>query len=441
MKKILFLILSFICFISISNAKAVCNIISGTGSNIGDEIECANEHFYIIDSDENNIKMLAKYNLYTGSIIDKKEELFTSSVGSNLNAYCQNKYGEGYKSGKTVNNTSGEAQYYCYKKNEITDEEVKQNKIALGAHGGYEGHPEYPEVGVVQFILVARYLDSTEEIPYLNYDFMEYVSDLDKYKEYTPEFFEKYTQYLSSKNLEVKNMKLITIDEINKIVKNTTNKELPLDKWGKESWETVLYHYGIQDNGSLNYYKVGSLKDNIDKKYDWLWSTTYWTQTMYYSGGRGTGYVYFVDTLGNICADYDCPTNFGAGIRPVVTISKDSIIYKIKTKTDGNGTLTSEKVEAYGGEVIKFTVKPNEGYELGVIKVTDDKGNVVYFKDYTFTMPNANVLIEATFKKVETKNPKTKDALIITATIIFIISLISTIYYYQKRKTIINETR
>ncbi len=90
--------------------------------------------------------------------------------------------------------------------------------------------------------------------------------------------------------------------------------------------------------------------------------------------------------------------------------------YKIEVKTDGNGTITAEKTSFKNFEV-KFTVTPKEGYVLDVVKVTDASGNVVYFKDYTFTMPSANVTIEATFvkdtnasesaEKPEEKNPKT----------------------------------
>lgn len=69
-KKIIFIIALFFMFIGITNAEK-CTVISGTGSNIGDEIACGTEHFYVIENDGTNIKMLAKYNLYVGANYDK----------------------------------------------------------------------------------------------------------------------------------------------------------------------------------------------------------------------------------------------------------------------------------------------------------------------------------------------------------------------------------
>ena len=451
MKKYMFPILLFMMFIPFAvNAKGSCNIVSGNGKDIGSEIACGTEHFYIIDSDTENIKMLAKYNLYTGSIIDKKEELFTSSIASNLNSYCQNKYGTGYKSGRTISNTASETQYFCYKTEQIEVDEIKQSEIALGAHGGNEGKPEFPEIGVVQQIAVASYYDSEEDIPYFNYDFKEYDYDIEDYKEYMPEYFVGYKDYLNSKNLDIKNIQLITIDEINNIVKKTATKSLPLDEWGTESWEAILYHYGSQDDGGMYYYKVGSLKDNIDNKYNWLWSTTYWTQTMYYHKDRGTGYIYFVDTLGNICADYDCPTNFGAGIRPVITISKDSIIYKIETKTDGNGTIEVLK-EASGGESITFRVSAKKELRLSELTITTDSGEKVQFneEDLTtnsdgtisistnkFTMPYENVTIEARWSSgIINPNTGTGISIIIIAIVLFASSI--TFMLLKRKKKIL----
>ena len=97
---------------------------------------------------------------------------------------------------------------------------------------------------------------------------------------------------------------------------------------------------------------------------------------------------------------------------------------KIDTKvTDGKG-----KVEVAGeqrpGEPVTFVVTPDEGYVIGVIKVTDEAGNVITFtkdelKGNTFTMPTANVTIEVEFL---VDNAKTADIAIIAIAIIAIIS-------------------
>lgn len=45
-------------------------IVSGDGTNVGDEICIGGECFYVIGSDEDNIRMLAKYNLNVGNTAD-----------------------------------------------------------------------------------------------------------------------------------------------------------------------------------------------------------------------------------------------------------------------------------------------------------------------------------------------------------------------------------
>ena len=79
-------------------------------------------------------------------------------------------------------------------------------------------------------------------------------------------------------------------------------------------------------------------------------------------------------------------------------------IHQVYTKTDGNGTVEATQTTASWGDGIEFTITPNEGYVLGVVKVTDSEGNTVEFTDYKFTMPNADVTIEVTFY---VENPET----------------------------------
>ena len=85
--------------------------------------------------------------------------------------------------------------------------------------------------------------------------------------------------------------------------------------------------------------------------------------------------------------------------------------YNINTKINGNGTVTAKQTVADSGEEVTFTVEPKEGYVLDEVKVTDANGNVVVFTDYTFTMPSADVTIEATFIK-EVDNSETSDSTI-----------------------------
>ena len=84
----------------------------------------------------------------------------------------------------------------------------------------------------------------------------------------------------------------------------------------------------------------------------------------------------------------------------------------IETKVRGEGKGTIEAVKnGRRGEEITFKVTPQEGFVLGEVLVTDKNGNTIVFTDYTFTMPNADVTIEAIFVP---ENSDTADIEIIT---------------------------
>jgi len=107
------------------------------------------------------------------------------------------------------------------------------------------------------------------------------------------------------------------------------------------------------------------------------------------------------------------------------------LVRNIETKVNkGKG-----KVEVVStskpGEPVTFVITPEEGYALGVVKVTDADGNVVTFHEYTFTMPSEDVLIEVEFLSV-TKNPDTKTvySLLIVGAMIF--AFLFTLYNIRK---------
>ena len=80
--------------------------------------------------------------------------------------------------------------------------------------------------------------------------------------------------------------------------------------------------------------------------------------------------------------------------------------YSVGVATDGNGTITSNKILSASGEEIEFSVEPKDGYVLKRVVVTTASGEVVEFKDYKFTMPSENVEIYAEFELLPS-NPNT----------------------------------
>ena len=371
-----------------------CKIISGDGTNIGDEIQCGTENFYVLENDGKNIKMLAKYNLYIGKQYDKI--LFSETFDTLDEA-------KDYWSTHKENNGQQIHKYLTDENNKYTGimvyteleyDSVLQNENALGAHGGSKGEPEFPEVGVYDYDLDLFQLTIPSDDIYED-DYQDYglgYSDFYYYLSY-------YKSTLEELGVYAELVDMLTVKEINELVYKTSGEYLPLAKWAAEwDWSDSQYSDGYNDT----YLILGSIKEYTKEEYSWIWGTTYWTKT----ATEDHGQIYFVDTLGNLCLTYSCNGVLGAGIRPVVTIATSEIKYNIITKTDGNGTITPSKNFSSSGEDVTFTVTPNKGYVLGEVKVTDSAGNIIIFTDYTFTMPSADVTIEAHFTKV-VPNPPT----------------------------------
>ncbi len=435
MKKILFTIISLIAFISFANAEK-CSIVSGDGTSVGSEIACGSEHFYIIERDNENTKMLAKYNLYVGLEINQTGPLFDDSFRAA--EYCADLEGD-FIGNAVWPSLSEPGKYYCHTEKKLSYDKVKQSSEAIGLTMK-DGQYVIKQVGIV-------YMLDFGEIGTFDPETIDNEGNINLRYTEIQGYLDDYKAVLKSEGYNIKDIDLIKLKGFKKLVEKVSGKELNLGTTNdylinvdpndeKFPWEIII----TTTNPDMLHININ---DYIPKEYNWIKSTTYWLgstlfdQNAFPPSGRYAFYDVFMSTPGDLCAmNRGCSTvsKFGAGVRPVVTISNSDIIYKIETKTDGNGTVKSEKVKAAGGEVIKFTVTPNEGYELGVIKVTDDKGNVVYFKDYTFTMPNANVLIEATFVKV---NPKTQDLAIGFTIVLFILSLVLILINQRKLKGVI----
>ena len=82
--------------------------------------------------------------------------------------------------------------------------------------------------------------------------------------------------------------------------------------------------------------------------------------------------------------------------------------YKITIGDTANGTVTADPAAAKAGATVTLTPVPDEGYALSTLTVTDRFGDAVKVTEnadgtYTFTMPNGQVTVKATF--VETEEP------------------------------------
>lgn len=81
--------------------------------------------------------------------------------------------------------------------------------------------------------------------------------------------------------------------------------------------------------------------------------------------------------------------------------------YPVSVPRFDNGSVSVTPGSASKGTTVTITVKPNDGYELSKLTVTDQSGNRLSLNDqgndkYTFTMPSGKVNVDAAFSKIET---------------------------------------
>lgn len=80
--------------------------------------------------------------------------------------------------------------------------------------------------------------------------------------------------------------------------------------------------------------------------------------------------------------------------------------YTVSVEDTDNGSVKVSPTRASKGSAVTVTVKPNEGYELDELTVTDKNGDSVKLTDkgdgkYTFKMPASKVTVEAVFTAAE----------------------------------------
>ncbi|ANU42898.1 hypothetical protein ADH75_11295 [Flavonifractor plautii] len=86
--------------------------------------------------------------------------------------------------------------------------------------------------------------------------------------------------------------------------------------------------------------------------------------------------------------------------------SSGSTRYTVSVEDTDNGSVKVSPTRASKGSTVTVTVKPDEGYELDKLTVTDKNGDSVKLTDkgdgkYTFKMPASKVTVEAVFTSVE----------------------------------------
>lgn len=221
--------------------------------------------------------------------------------------------------------------------------------------------------------------------------------------------------------IEIENGYYVTGYTNNAIFDSTTLKEV-------KGYDYLVAEYD-KNLKMLSLVNLGTEKDDI------AFSSLYETNKLYFAGYTSTEQSCDVNTLcpaGWTGDKYGAVTNAMNVSNSPGILANLSIygVYNIYTKTEGKGTIKISNTTAKAGNGITFEVVPEEGYVLGVVKVTDANGNIVTFTDYTFTMPSADVTIEAFFVP---ENPDTGAFISYIALTILLIIFLS-LYINKERK-------
>ena len=116
------------------------------------------------------------------------------------------------------------------------------------------------------------------------------------------------------------------------------------------------------------------------------------------------GYEFTGWYLGDTRYDFSSPVTQALDLSAQwreVSSGSGSTRYTVKISQGTNGTVTADRSSAVNGTQVTLNVRPNNGYELASIAVTDANGKTISLSGdgsrYTFIMPESNVTVTATF--------------------------------------------
>lgn len=338
-RKFLVLLLLFMLPV-IADAKS-CTVVKGTGNNIGDEIACGSEHFYVLEKNDDNIKLLSKYNLYVGEKIEKDPEIYNIETSGDLDAAEYDAYthcvelqeGNPDKIVETTGkyNSEGEAnEFFCRIFTPLEYDKVKQSKLAIGLYPNAKKEVAYPIYGSV-------YLD-------VGVGENEFDENLDLIPENSPfnTYLSGYKTTLTDIGVDVLDIGFIKKSGIENFINSVSDKEITIPTYypgdpsvesGKSMWEEDGYYF---HNYGL-YITKFNIKEYVPAKYSWIYGTSYWVGSATALLAEDEYYDEFLTTVGDYCSyTRGCRiSNMGIGLRPVITISADEIDV-INPKTSDN---------------------------------------------------------------------------------------------------------
>jgi hypothetical protein len=125
---------------------------------------------------------------------------------------------------------------------------------------------------------------------------------------------------------------------------------------------------------------------------------------------NGTVYTAMTEELLDVLSNATDPVAATASFTPNASpkrnngVSSAAVTYAVTAPSAANGTVTLYAKNAAAGSTVTVTAKPEEGYVLDKLTVTDANGNELTLTSqgdgtYTFVMPDARVSVEALFSE------------------------------------------
>ena len=474
-KKLLILLLFIPFIIRAEQSTNSCLVVSGNGTTIGDEIACGNEHFYVIDANETNVKALAKYNLNVGDKIDvfevNEDTLYVGAFSDHIED-SQETFNQATNRCNTLAAEKGYNAYLTYpfatldrKENynyyfkltscrvyeHMNEDHVKQDPRAIGTKLDGNGKSILPLYGITYMNPQwgPKKADNT-----LYENIYDENGNIQLDKSYFKTYLDDYKSELVSQGYVINDISFIGLNGSIKLLKDISGQDITVqlqyDNWLDEEKSYISY------TGKMD------IKQYVPSRFDWIHSISYWlgsgfnvTYEQSLAGTEGSEYNdYFISNEGLLCAIGRGECSYfsypiGNGVRPVITLSVNNIIdpFKITTETEGKGTVEVVN-SAYADDQITFRAIPEKNYKIKYVIVTDKMGNSVTFKEdqliqnsdgtisiNSFTMPSSDVLIKVGFEII---NPKTGVSRPVAAMLFGL--LISGIAYYSLLKKEKNES-
>ena len=358
MKKILFAILLLIPFLVYAEN---CEVVTGTGKDIGDEIKCGTENFYLIEYNGTQTKMVAKYNLFVGDQIDyiaiEDPEEVETDMNFTIDIYSEtcNELAEenGYHAYFTYpmldyrhESTSPYKNFHtlkgCRVYEKIEYDHIRQDARAVGTvikngksvlplYGITYMVPEWGYEAIVNNEIHNNIYDNSGNLIVAGSSFEDYIIG--------------YKEELESQNINVKKVEFFKLNYVIELLEELNDEEIEI----KLNYDDAFAAHNNYDETSSREDWIKGFIGKMDikdlaKGNDWLFSTTYWLGSGFqiYPGPDNWEIQpnpseyndYYISNEGILCAlgrgqcgYFDYP--IGNGIRPVITVKNENITYTL----------------------------------------------------------------------------------------------------------------